>query len=81
MKRREFLVGTAAGAAAFVGLNRAGLSQAPQAPQGAPPAQGRPGGAGRGQTPAIVPAGMMGDRADVIFASPEEISGLIAERC
>ena len=31
--------------------------------------------------PAIVPAGMMGDRADVIFASPEEISGFIAERC
>jgi sugar phosphate isomerase/epimerase len=53
MKRREFLVGTAAGAAAFVGLSRAGLSQAPQ---GAPPAQGRPGGAGRGQTPAIVPS-------------------------
>ena len=31
--------------------------------------------------PAIVPAGMMGDRADVIFASPEEIGGFIAERC
>jgi cytochrome c len=31
--------------------------------------------------PAIVPAGMMGDRADVIFASPDEISGFIAERC
>jgi cytochrome c len=31
--------------------------------------------------PALVPAGMMGDRADVIFASPDEISGFIAERC
>jgi cytochrome c len=31
--------------------------------------------------PALVPAGMMGDRADVIFAAPDEISGLIAERC
>jgi cytochrome c len=32
-------------------------------------------------TPAIVPAGMMGDRADVIFASPDEISGFISQRC
>jgi cytochrome c len=31
--------------------------------------------------PAIVPAGMMGDRADVIFASPHEISSFIAEHC
>ena len=31
--------------------------------------------------PAIVPAGMMGDRADVIFASPEEISSAISSRC
>jgi cytochrome c len=31
--------------------------------------------------PAIVPAGMMGDRADVIFASPEEISSAINNRC
>jgi cytochrome c len=31
--------------------------------------------------PAIVGAGMMGDRADVIFASPDEISGFIAHRC
>src|SRR5262249_11038709 len=31
--------------------------------------------------PALVPRGMMGDRADVILAAPEEISGLIAERC
>jgi cytochrome c len=31
--------------------------------------------------PAIVPAGMMGDRADVIFASPQEISSFIAEHC
>jgi cytochrome c len=32
-------------------------------------------------TPALVGAGMMGDRADVIFASPDEISGFIAQRC
>ena len=31
--------------------------------------------------PALVPAGMMGDRADVIFAAPEEISKMIAPRC
>jgi cytochrome c len=31
--------------------------------------------------PALVEAGMMGDRADVIFASPEEISPLITEKC
>jgi cytochrome c len=31
--------------------------------------------------PAIVPAGMMGDRADVIFASPDEISGFISHAC
>jgi cytochrome c len=31
--------------------------------------------------PAIVPAGMMGDRADVIFASPDEISAFISRRC
>jgi cytochrome c len=31
--------------------------------------------------PAIVGAGMMGDRADVIFAGPEEISGFIAAGC
>lgn len=31
--------------------------------------------------PAIVPAGMMGDRADVIFAAPEEISKSIEPRC
>jgi cytochrome c len=31
--------------------------------------------------PAIVGAGMMGDRADVIFASPDEISGFISHRC
>lgn len=32
-------------------------------------------------TAAIVGAGMIGDRADVIFASPQEISTLIAEAC
>jgi cytochrome c len=31
--------------------------------------------------PALVPAGMMGDRADVIFADPSEISPLIASKC
>jgi cytochrome c len=31
--------------------------------------------------PAIIGAGMMGDRADVIFAAPEEISAFIAEQC
>jgi cytochrome c len=31
--------------------------------------------------PAIVPAGMMGDRADVIFASPDEISPFIRHQC
>ncbi|HEY5066033.1 MAG TPA: c-type cytochrome [Xanthobacteraceae bacterium] len=31
--------------------------------------------------PAIVGAGMMGDRADAIFASPQEISGFIKQDC
>lgn len=31
--------------------------------------------------PALVPAGMMGDRADVIFVSPAEISRTIEPRC
>jgi cytochrome c len=31
--------------------------------------------------PALLPAGMMGDRADVIFAEPAEISKMIAARC
>jgi cytochrome c len=31
--------------------------------------------------PAIMPAGMMGDRAAVIFAAPEEISRMIEPRC
>ena len=31
--------------------------------------------------PAIVPAGMLGDRADVIFAAPEEITRMIEARC
>jgi cytochrome c len=31
--------------------------------------------------PALVPAGMMGDRADVIFANPSEISPLITDKC
>jgi cytochrome c len=32
-------------------------------------------------TPAIMPAGMMGDRAAVIFAAPEEITKMIEPRC
>lgn len=32
-------------------------------------------------TPALVGAGMAGDRADVIFAAPEEISGFIKPQC
>jgi len=32
-------------------------------------------------TPAIVGAGMVGDRADVIFAQPEEIGRFIANQC
>jgi cytochrome c len=31
--------------------------------------------------PALVGAGMRGDRADVIFASPQEISGFISPQC
>jgi cytochrome c len=31
--------------------------------------------------PALIPAGMMGDRADVIFSDPAEISPLIASQC
>jgi cytochrome c len=31
--------------------------------------------------PVIVGAGMMGDRADVIFADPSEISSFIASKC
>jgi cytochrome c len=31
--------------------------------------------------PALVPAGMMGDRADVIFAAPSEISAHIESKC
>jgi len=31
--------------------------------------------------PALVPAGMMGDRADVIFADPSEITSFIVNKC
>ena len=31
--------------------------------------------------PALVPAGMMGDRADVIFASPDELGKFISKAC
>jgi cytochrome c len=33
------------------------------------------------EVPAIMPAGMMGDRAAVIFAAPEEIAKMIEARC
>ena len=33
------------------------------------------------KAPALVKAGMMGDRADVIFAEPSEISPFIAAKC
>ena len=33
------------------------------------------------EAPAILAAGMMGDRASVVFASPEEISRFIKPRC
>lgn len=33
------------------------------------------------RAPALLGAGMLGDRADVIFADPNEISGLIVARC
>jgi cytochrome c len=33
------------------------------------------------KAPALVAAGMMGDRADVIFAEPQEMSGFIAPKC
>ena len=32
-------------------------------------------------SPALVPAGMMGDRASVIFSTPEEIMKFIERRC
>lgn len=32
-------------------------------------------------TPALMPAGMMGDRADLIFSAPDEISGFIKPQC
>jgi cytochrome c len=31
--------------------------------------------------PALLPAGMVGDRAQVIFAAPEDISALIKSQC
>jgi len=31
--------------------------------------------------PAIMPAGMMGDRATIIFAAPEEIGRFIKHQC
>jgi cytochrome c len=39
-----------------------------------------PDGPERG-APAILPAGMVGDRASVIFAAPEDISALIKTQC
>lgn len=32
-------------------------------------------------TPALIGAGMLGDRADVVFAKPEEMSGFIRHEC
>jgi cytochrome c len=31
--------------------------------------------------PALVPAGMMGDRADIIFSSPDEIGKFVGKSC
>jgi len=31
--------------------------------------------------PALVPAGMMGDRADVIFAAPDEFASFVIQKC
>jgi cytochrome c len=31
--------------------------------------------------PALVPAGMMGDRADVTFAAPDEIGQFVKQSC
>ncbi|MCC7010326.1 MAG: hypothetical protein IT184_16075 [Acidobacteria bacterium] len=58
MKRRQFLVGAAAGAAAVVGATGQGLAQAPAAAQGRAggPAPGPGRGGGRGGSPANVPA-------------------------
>lgn len=33
------------------------------------------------KAPALIGAGMMGDRADIIFAEPSEISALITAKC
>ena len=52
MKRRGFLVSTAASAVGVLGLGKAGLAQAPAAGRGG--ARGRAGG-GRGMSPAEVP--------------------------
>jgi hypothetical protein len=60
MKRREFLVGSAAGAAAIAGIVTAGAQGQPpaagQAPQGGGQRQGAAPGRGRGLGPAQVPA-------------------------
>jgi cytochrome c len=32
-------------------------------------------------SPALVPAGMMGDRADIIFADPAEIGQFVKKNC
>jgi cytochrome c len=31
--------------------------------------------------PALIPAGMMGDRADVIFSAPDEIGKFVGKSC
>lgn len=32
-------------------------------------------------TPAMLPAGMMGDRATIVFAKPDEISPFVKQQC
>jgi cytochrome c len=39
-----------------------------------------PSGPARGK-PVLLPAGMQGDRASIVFASPEEISGMVEAKC
>src|SRR5437588_819348 len=60
MKRREFLVGTAAGAAALAGMNSTSWAQGGQAPaaSAAPgaPGRGRQAGPGRGGPAQVPPA-------------------------
>src|SRR6187401_2623861 len=58
MNRRDFLTGTAAGAAGIAGAGFTGLAQGapPAAAQGAGPQAGRAGGGGRGGPAQVPPA-------------------------